>query len=138
MAVLLAGVAVIVLLRWNRKPEAGRSGTAARPAATLAWPVPDGEETAVVEVFNGTDHRGLARTATRLLRSHGIDVVAYDNTDSTARTTLLVRRGDQRRGRTVARALGIGVIQMAPDSTRHVDVTVVLGEDFRPAGELHP
>jgi hypothetical protein len=100
--------------------------------------VPDGAKSAVVEVVNGTDHRGLARTAARLLRSHGIDVVGYDNADSTARTMLLVRRGDQRRGRAVARALGVGVIQMAPDSTRHVDVTVVLGEDFRPAGELHP
>ena len=120
----------------SREPR--HASTAARPPAALAWSVPDGEETAVVEVMNGTDHRGLARVAARLLRSHGIDVVGYDNTDSTPRTTLLVRRGDDRRARTVARALGIGVIRSAPDSTRHVDVTVVLGEDFRPAGEVHP
>jgi hypothetical protein len=131
-------VAVVVLLRESQTPRPGQPGTAARPPAELAWSVPDGEETAIVEVMNGTDHRGLARTAARLLRSHGMDVVGYDNPDSTARTTLLVRRGDDRHARTVARALGVGVIRSAPDSTRHVDVTVVLGEDFRPETGLHP
>ena len=88
--------------------------------------------------MNGTNRRGLARTAARLLRSHGIDVVSYDNADSTAETLLLVRRGDERRARVVARALGVGKIRLEPDTTRLVDVTVVLGEDFRPKGELHP
>lgn len=73
-----------------------------------------------------------------MLRSHGIDVVGYDNADSTPTTLLLVRRGDDRRARVVARALGVGKIRQAPDTTRQVDVTVVLGEDFRPKGELHP
>ncbi|HET8634467.1 MAG TPA: LytR C-terminal domain-containing protein [Gemmatimonadales bacterium] len=132
---LVAGV--VALLRWpaaHPKPV----GTAARPPATLAWPVPDGAETAIVEVMNGTDRRGLARVAARLLRSRGIDVVGYDNADSTPQTMLLVRRGDDRRARAVARALGIGKIRLAPDTTRQVDVTVVLGEDFRPEGDVHP
>lgn len=130
-----AGVAV---LGCSRAEQSKSAGTAARPPATLAWPVPDGKETAVVEVMNGTDHRGLARTAARQLRSHGIDVVYYDNADSTAETLLLVRRGDERRARVVARALGVGKIRLEPDSTRLVDVTVVLGEDYRPVMEMHP
>ena len=134
----MTGAAAVALLRRPGSPQPEHASTAARPPAELAWSVPDGQETAVVEVMNGTDHRGLARVAARLLRSRGIDVVGYDNTDSVARTTLLVRRGDDRRARTVARALGIGLIRSAPDSTRHVDVTVVLGEDFRPRGEVHP
>ncbi|HET7603735.1 MAG TPA: LytR C-terminal domain-containing protein [Gemmatimonadales bacterium] len=127
----------MALVRWpTARPHDG--GTAARPPASLAWPVPDGEETAVVEVMNGTGRRGLARTAARQLRSHGIDVVGYDNADSTAETLLLVRRGDERRARVVARALGTGKIRQVPDTTRQVDVTVVLGDDFRPQDELHP
>jgi hypothetical protein len=129
---------MLVVFRSTGAPGPQHAGTAARPPAELAWAIPDGQESAIVEVMNGTDHRGLARTAARLLRSRGIDVVSYDNTDSTAHTTLLVRRGDERRARTVARALGIGLIRSAPDSSRHVDVTVVLGEDFRPELELHP
>ncbi len=127
----------MVLLRSPGPPRV-TAGTAARPPATLAWPIPDGEESAIVEVLNGTNRSGLARTAARLLRSHGIDVVSYDNADSTAETLLLVRRGDERRARVVARALGVGKIRLEPDTTRLVDVTVVLGEDFRPKGELHP
>jgi hypothetical protein len=38
----------------------------------------------------------------------------------------------------VARALGVGKIRLEPDSTRLVDVTVVLGEDYRPVMEMHP
>jgi hypothetical protein len=134
---VLAAAGTVALLR-RPHPQARAAGTAARAPETLAWAVPDGEETAIVEIMNGTDRRGLARTAARLLRSHGIDVVGYVNADSTNQTLLLVRRGDDHRARVVARALGVGKVRLAPDSTRQVDVTVVLGEDFRPAGELHP
>ena len=92
----------------------------------------------MVEVLNGTGRAGLARAATRLLRSHGIDVVNYGNTDSVPQTALLVRRGDRDRARAVARALGAGQIREAPDSLRGVDVTVLLGHDFSESMPLHP
>jgi hypothetical protein len=134
---------VAAALLWFRRPAspvAPRSPatTAARVIAEPAWPVPDGSETAVVEVLNGTGRAGLARTAARLLRSRGIDVLTYGNGDSAAKTIVLVRRGDQRRGRLVSRALGVGEVRDAPDSTRRVDVTVILGHDFAPELPLHP
>lgn len=131
-------VVAAMLMRSSAAPAAAPETTASRAVGELAWPIPDGRETAVVEVLNGTTQPGLARTATRQLRSHGIDVTAYGNADSTARTTLLVRRGDERRARLVARALGVGQIREQPDSSRRLDVTVILGEDFHPALPLHP
>lgn len=139
---LLAVVAVAAALLWFRRPvrspAAAPSATAARVVAEPAWPVPDGEETAVAEVLNGTGRSGLARLGARLLRSHGIDVITYGNGDSSAQTLILVRRGNQRRARLVRSALGVGEIREEPDSTRRVDVTVVLGTDFAPALPLHP
>lgn len=139
---LLAVVSMAAALLWFRRPVrspgAAPSSTAARVVSEPAWPIPDGRETAVAEVLNGTGRTGLARMATRLLRSHGIDVITYGNGDSSARTLILVRRGNQRRARLVRSALGVGEIREEPDSTRRVDVTVLLGTDFAPELPLHP
>lgn len=53
-------------------------------------------------------------------------------------TRLLVRRGDSTAAERTARLLGTGRITWAPDSTRRVDVTVILGADYRPPEEIHP
>lgn len=85
----------------------------------------------VVEVLNGTGIRGLARTGTRVLRERGVDVVTYGNADREAESTrVLVRRGNLEQGVRVVRALGLGRAELAPDSLRRVDVTVVLGRDY--------
>lgn len=92
-----------------------------------------------VEVLNGTRTQGAARTATRMLRSHGLDVVFLGNADSLADSTrVIVRRGDPGRARYVAAALGAGKVVVESDTFRRVDVSVILGEDFRPQLELHP
>lgn len=93
----------------------------------------------MVEVLNGTRRQGAARTATRMLRQRGLDVVFLGNADSmTTATQVIVRRGDSERARYVAAALGAGKIVILPDTFRRVDVSVILGEDFRPNLELHP
>ncbi len=109
----------------------------AEPRPALAA-VAGGARGVVVEVMNGTARSGLARQVTRLLREGGVDVVyfgtAEDRLDS---TTVLVRRGDQARGHEVARLLGTARVVMAPDPKRRVDVSVVLGADYRwPKGKL--
>lgn len=128
----------MVLLRGRAAPLGPVPSAASDEVARLAWPVPNGSTSAVVEVLNGTGRAGLARTATRMLRSHGIDVVGYGNGDSSGTTQVMIRRGDARRARLVVRALGTGAIVSEPDSTRRVDVTIILGDDFHPEVPLHP
>ncbi len=110
-----------------------------QPAASQAYAIPAVKGRLMVEVLNGTRRQGVARTATRMLRSHGVDVVFLGNADSAERLTrVIVRRGDPDRARTVSAVLGAGTIVVETDTFRRVDVSVILGEDFRPMLELHP
>ncbi|MEZ0333259.1 MAG: LytR C-terminal domain-containing protein [Gemmatimonadales bacterium] len=104
-----------------------------------AYPVPSPERRVTVEVLNGTSRLGVARSATRRLRRHGLDVVYFGNADAAVDSTrVIVRRGDPARGRDVQQALGFGRILVEPDTLRRVDVSVILGKDFRVKDELHP
>ena len=106
---------------------------------THAYPVPVVQGRVTVEVLNGTRRQGVARTATRMLRGQGIDVVFLGNADTAEVTTLVIaRRGDGDRARYVASVLGAGKVVMETDTFRRVDVSVILGEDFRPRLGLHP
>jgi hypothetical protein len=92
-----------------------------------------------VEVLNGTRRQGAARTATRMLRGEGIDVVFLGNSDSAAGATrVIARRGDSERARYVGSVLGAGKVMVETDTFRRVDVSVILGDDFRPTLPLHP
>jgi hypothetical protein len=106
-----------------------------------AFPVPgDRGDAITVEVLNATGRAGLARGATRILRREGIDVVFYGNASGPAldSTRILVRRGPASVGEQVRRALGVGVVVMAPDTTLLLDASVLLGADFRAPVELYP
>jgi hypothetical protein len=73
------------------------------------------------------------------LRSQGLDVVFLGNADSLSPLTqVLVRRGDPDRAHYVLTALGAGRLRIDIDTLRRVDVSVILGDDFRPKLELHP
>ena len=86
-----------------------------------------------VEVLNGSRRAGAARAATRMLRRRGFDVVFYGNAEAAAETTrVIVRRGDPGRAREVRQVLGAGEIVLESDTLRRVDVSVILGPDFRP------
>jgi hypothetical protein len=101
-----------------------------------AYPIPSAERRVTVEVLNGTRRSGVARAATRMLRRNGLDVVYFGNADEAAESTLvIVRRGDPAQGRDVRRALGAGRIVVQPDTIRRVDVSVILGPEFRPGGQ---
>ena len=106
-----------------------------------AYPIPSAEGRIVVEVLNGTTRAGLARTATRLIRQQGLDVVFFGSADSASRTDstrVIVRRGQRGAGEIVAKALGAGRIEVELDTLRRVDVSVILGSDYQPAGGVHP
>jgi hypothetical protein len=111
----------------------------AEPRVASAPPIASPQGRVVVEVLNGTRRQGAARTATRLLRRQGLDVVFLGNADSLAESTRVVaRRGDSTRARYVAAALGAGLVTVETDTFRRVDVSVILGEDFRPKSDIHP
>ena len=103
-----------------------------------AYPIPAPGKRIRVEVLNGTRRQGLARTATRSLRAHGVDVVFFATGPSADSTRIFVRRGEPGQGRDVAEALGVGRVAIAPDTLRRVDVTVLLGPDYRPHLPWHP
>jgi hypothetical protein len=113
----------------------------ASPPIEHAYPVPSPDHRVLVEVLNTTGRSGLARAATRLLRRRGLDVVFFGNGDVRGKldsTRVLARRGDRTAAERVARALGGGVVKVELDTLRQVDVTVLLGEDYRPAVDGHP
>lgn len=96
----------------------------------------------MVEVLNASAKPGLARAGTRLLRRAGIDVVNFGNAPASIgrldSTRILVRRGDLSAGERVRRAMKVGKVVFRPDSTKLLDVSVLLGADFTPRLEFHP
>lgn len=102
-----------------------------RPAAPAIGAEAGGPRV-TVEVLNASGRPGLARQGTLTLRDAGLDVVAFGTADTSVDSTqVLVRRGDRGAGDRVARALGAGRVRVAPDSLPRVDVTVLLGRDWR-------
>ena len=87
-------------------------------------------------MLNGTKRAGVARAATRMLRRRGLDVVFYGNAEAAVDSTrVIVRRGDSANGRDVRQAIGVGQVVVEPDTLRRVDVSVILGPDFKPKVE---
>jgi hypothetical protein len=109
------------------------------PPSTVSVLVPDNVRIKV-EVLNASGQRGLARRATFALRDAGFDVVRFDNATGTRDSTLVLSRsGKDDWAQLVARALGGARVESRPDSTRYLDVTVLLGADWRPpAKPFHP
>ncbi len=121
-------------LGWNyytaaAAPEAGSPGTFGDDAYNTV--APPGVRIKV-EVQNATATRGLARRATLYLRYRGFDVVSFGNASERRDSTIVLdRAGDADRAALVARAMKAGV-ESRPDSSRYLDVTVLVGKDWRP------
>jgi LytR cell envelope-related transcriptional attenuator len=118
-----------------------RGRPAPAPAVEHAYPIQSPDRRILVEVLNATPRPSLARAATRVLRRRGLDVVFFGNADAGApvdSTRVVARRGDRSAAERVARALGQGLVSTVTDTLRRVDVTVILGDDYRPPGDGHP
>jgi len=102
---------------------------------TQGHPVPGDRSPAItVEVLNASGRAGDARVGTRLLRRAGIDVVYFGNAGENGldSTRIIVRRGSERVGQRVRAALGQGRVEIELDSSKLLDVSVLLGTDFSP------
>jgi hypothetical protein len=85
-----------------------------------------------VEVLNATKTKGLARRATLYLRDRGFDVVGSGNVAEQRATTIVYDRSSHPDwARLVARAMNAPMTSR-PDSSRYLDVTVLIGADWRP------
>ena len=93
-----------------------------------------------VQVLNTTKTRGLARRATRLLRDRGFDVVEMGTTAPPRDTTLVLdRSGHADWAAQAALVMGPARAETRPDSSRYLDITVLVGRLWRPPAEpLYP
>lgn len=137
-AVALAGTLVLVTGAWwgwqrARMPDPG--AVPREPAAI----VPEGVRIRV-EVVNASDVRGLARRATLHLRDLGFDVVRYSGSDTRRDSSLVIdRTGHPDWARMASRAMGGAPVESRPDSSRFVDLTILLGATWRPPAQpFHP
>lgn len=142
---LLAGVVVCgaALAAVALRPR----GSSGRGAASLTLRSSDAQAPADtrirVEVRNASRTAGLAHDATLHLRERGFDVVEYGNVRSPRDlrdTTLVIdRSGHPDWARLVAAAMGGAPVVARRDSSRYLDVTVLVGGDWRaPADAFHP
>lgn len=101
--------------------------------------VPDGTRIRV-EVINTTTTRGEARRVTLYLRDAGFDVVRFAGEGPARDSTLILdRSGHPEWAALVSQALGGAGVEARPDTSRYVDVTVLIGRVVRtPAEAFYP
>ena len=93
-----------------------------------------------VQVLNTTRTKGLARRATRLLRDRGFDVVDFGTVAPTIDTTVVLDlSGHPAWADAVAKVMAPARTKVRTDSSRYLDVTVLIGSSWRPPAEpLYP
>jgi hypothetical protein len=133
--VMLTIVSVFV---WRRMatPEARQARAL---SAVVERVVPDSVRIKV-EVLNATSIRGLARRGTFHLRDLGFDVVSSGNsTEKLDSTLIIIRSGRPEWAELAAKALGGARIETRPDTSRYLDLTILLGTSWPPPLEtFHP
>jgi hypothetical protein len=111
----------------DQRPAPERTDEA---ADTQPLAVPDSRVR--VQVLNGSNTPGLARLATDRLRDAGFDVVSLGNARSSVKTSVVLDRvGNRDIAARVAEVLGIARVETRVDRALLLEVTVVLGPDFR-------
>ena len=89
-----------------------------------------------VQGLNTTGKHGLARRATRLLRDRGFDVVEMGNGSPALDTTVVLdRSGHPDWAAAAAKVMSPAVSRTQRDSSRYLDVTVLLGRTWRPPAQ---
>ena len=142
-AQIVLGIALtIVVALGARAVVRGRhAGAPASPASPArAW-VPAAERApdsvrVRVQVLNATDITGLARRATMVLRDRGYDVVETGNTKGPLDTTIVLDlSGHPDWAQRIAKSLAPARVQARKDTSRYLDIAVVLGAAWRPPAE---
>ena len=125
LAMTVAAFGAVMVVRSRR------SGSAPPPPPAQVR-APDSTRVRV-QVLNGTKVRGLARRATQLLRDRGFDVVETGTINDARDTTLVLDvSGHPDWANRVAKLFPPSRVQARSDSSRYLDVVVVLGTTWRP------
>lgn len=135
LGVVGGGLALGAALTGDAEPGAASSIVDPPPSDLDTSAVPAAWDRIRVEVLNAGGIDGAAAAARDRLRDQGFDVVYFGNAESWGREeSLVLNRGSGAEvADAVARAVGIGTVEAEEDSTRLVDVTVLLGTDWDPA-----
>ena len=89
-----------------------------------------------VQVLNATTVSGLARRATMVLRDHGYDVVETGNTKGPLDTTIVLDlTGHPEWAQRIAKLVAPARVQARRDTSRYLDIAVVLGTTWRPPSQ---
>ncbi len=87
-----------------------------------------------VVVLNGTSIDGLASRTADFLRRNECDILQIEDATSSYKETVILDRDNRnlKKARRVRHLLGVGRIAYEPDPAHIVEVTVILGEDYKP------
>jgi hypothetical protein len=137
--ILIVALGGIVLLGAGAAASLRRHRPAGIVAVAADSRAPEGVRIRV-QVLNSTKTRGLARRATLLLRDHGFDVVDMGTVGGQRDTTVVLDlSGHPDWAQRVARAMGVARVESRPDTSRYLDIAVVLGTTWRaPAEPFYP
>jgi hypothetical protein len=90
-----------------------------------------------VELLNASGERGMARRAMQYFRERGFDVVGVGNASERVDSSVVLdRSGHPEWARLAARAAGVARIEARPDTSRYLDLTILLGTRFRPPPQV--
>ncbi|HLL47058.1 MAG TPA: LytR C-terminal domain-containing protein [Longimicrobiaceae bacterium] len=133
---LVAGLVVSMAMGFGSDAGPGAPSAPEQVPDVPAAKAPPGQRVRV-EVLNAAGVPGLARVATRTLRERGFDVVYFGNARgfSPESTLVIDRVGREETAREVADALEVERVRSRPDSTLLLEVTVVVGRDWKGARE---
>jgi hypothetical protein len=135
---VVAGLAALVVLTSVVATRFVRSQPAPSrlPVRVTSGPrAPEGARVRV-QVLNGTNIRGLARRATMTLRDRGFDVVDIGTVGGAHDTTIVLDlSGHPDWAKRVARVLAPARVETRTDSSRYLDIAIVLGSTWRPPSE---
>ena len=126
-------IAAVVAVAWTFRPTApGSTARSPREMFTPQERAPEGVRIRV-EVLNATSTPRLALSATRLLRDRGFDVVSIGNSPARRDSTLVIDRTNHPEwARIVASVLGRAAVEARADTSRYVDVSVLIGANWTP------
>ena len=127
LALVLAGAGFFAWQRYFRN-----SVIVAEPATALPVSMVPSDVRIKVEVLNATKVRGLARRATLFLRDRGFDVVASGTSREQRGSTIVLDRSNHPEWAALVAKAFNAKVETRLDSTKYLDVTVLVGADWRP------